>query len=422
MLKRDGPLIGITFFLATVVAFRFYLQWRLERHDPGEVFKYFANRSKIPFEEIMEFHNDLVHTYRAELLPFFGSSMFALCLLWSEIIPICLIRIMYIKHDFFKAVFMISAFVFFDCISRGMEVLILDGTIDFLSFSKIYGREIVIKVISGAMIFSAFALFGRLAFLLAPLTGLFIYCVCFFFSLKPFVSRFVPMDWTSEIGQKIASLFDKTGFPKSNFFVDNVGFIHAPSDYFGLFSSASDSVIVIKDLFLHEFPSEEILGAIAHELGHWVDGFGLKYPFVNFVFALMTLLGFSVFFSRKNLTKSLGFTWKNTKDEPNRTGLLYRLMPDKIFPLHATLIAILFFDHLIWLLTCIQNLTGQSGEFKADAFAASHGLHHEFSTFLIKGTSVMNASLDPLFESFMLSQTCVERRVKKLLGLTTLSL
>ena len=422
-MKRNGPLLYVSIVIIAAVVFQIYLQLRLELHDPTAAFKFFASRSELTIDDLNKTHNFIVHQFRSHLLSILGSAVLTLCLIWRKAIPWCLESISSsVKSRYIKTLIVIGGLIFLQCSVDSVTDLVTGELYSAMDFTYDLRNELEKKLLLGSFIYAFVAIFGRFTLLTFPLMITPVYFAFYLLLISHISKKFEPMDWSSEHGKVFAAFLEKVGYPKSRFFVGKKG-LDDNAFYAGSFGTEKDSIVVVAASFIEKFSPREVLAVVAHELGHWADNIGLKLLFFYVFFAFAVVYVLLVFLSRKKFAEYFFGTEEegDSEKEVKKKGWLYRLMPEKITPMHVTLTAILFFNQILFYFNVNKNLTLQFAEFRADDDAANHGLHQELSSFLIKQAAMTNASLDPLFESFSLSHPCIERRVKKLLGMKSLN-
>ncbi|KAM0795486.1 putative CAAX prenyl protease [Usnea florida] len=152
--------------------------------------------------------------------------------------------------------------------------------------------------------------------------------------------------------------------------------------------------IVIYDTLIEKSETEEVVGVLAHELGHWSLGhttklLGISQFHTFYIFAL-----FSVFINNRSLYQSFGFH----KDFPIIIGFI--LFSDALAPM----------DTVVKLL---MNILSRKFEFQADDFAVKLGYSKDLASSLIKlqiqNLSTMNA--DWMYASYHFSHPILPERL-----------
>lgn len=152
--------------------------------------------------------------------------------------------------------------------------------------------------------------------------------------------------------------------------------------------------IVIYDTLIEKSETEEVVGVLAHELGHWSLGhttklLGISQFHTFYIFAL-----FSVFINNRSLYQSFGFH----KEFPIIIGFI--LFSDALAPM----------DTVVKLL---MNILSRKFEFQADEFAVKLGYSKDLASSLIKlqiqNLSTMNA--DWMYASYHFSHPILPERL-----------
>ncbi|CAD6582025.1 MAG: hypothetical protein ASARMPREDX12_000735 [Alectoria sarmentosa] len=152
--------------------------------------------------------------------------------------------------------------------------------------------------------------------------------------------------------------------------------------------------IVIYDTLIEKSETEEVVGVLAHELGHWSLGhttklLGISQFHTFYIFAL-----FSVFINNRSLYQSFGFH----KEFPIIIGFI--LFSDALAPM----------DTVVKLL---MNVLSRKFEFQADEFAVKLGYSKDLASSLIKlqiqNLSTMNA--DWMYASYHFSHPILPERL-----------
>lgn len=418
-MKRSGSLLYITLFFALFTLFKAFLQLRNELHDPTEAFKFFVSKGSASLEELNHALVRCNRIFRSFLFQNIVSTLLSLTILWKKMIPRSLKRLSFAKYDFLKTCILICGFVLLNSFLLFITKLLF--SIDFSPHLLFYffRLDLQMQLFYSTILYFTVAFLGRAAFLVIPL---WVFLVQFFriiIRLNQLLSRRTNFTWTSEKEKAIESLLLKIGFPVSRIFMSKE---HNSAFYLGTFGRDSDSIISISSHFFNTIPVNELLAIVAHELGHWWHMDPVRRFIIWFIISFFLSFGLLIFFSRKNLTKAFGFEHaSNEEDAKDKTGILYRLMPGAINPSHLVLIFFLFFSQATEIRNCVLNLVSQIAEFRADAFSAKHGFTQDQVSALIKHAGSSNVSMDPLFQTFMISHPSNERRIKRLLGKDKLS-
>jgi len=132
--------------------------------------------------------------------------------------------------------------------------------------------------------------------------------------------------------------------------------------FFGFFKNKR---IVLFDTLLEQATTEEVLGVLAHELGHWQYNHVFKMLAINQLHLLFFFYAFKFVVNYAPLYEAFGFT----ESRPVVIGFL--LFNFLVSPLDSVL-------------SCLMNILSRKHEFEADAYAKKLGYTEVLKSGLIK--------------------------------------
>jgi len=198
--------------------------------------------------------------------------------------------------------------------------------------------------------------------------------------IMPLFNKFDPLP-DGELKTKIEKLAGKLGFPLQKLFVMDGSKRSGHSNAF-MYGFFKNKRIVLFDTLLNQCNEEEVVGVLAHELGHWK----LKHTMALFISAMTVLFvqmsAFTCIRTSKLLFRSFGF-----ETQPVFISLiLFQLL---IAPVDL-------------IITLAQHFVSRLFEFQADAFAIGLGHGAPLRTALLKLEKENKASpvVDPWYSAY----------------------
>ncbi|KAJ3040310.1 CAAX prenyl protease 1 [Rhizophlyctis rosea] len=191
--------------------------------------------------------------------------------------------------------------------------------------------------------------------------------------IQPLFNKFTPLE-DGELKKKIDDLAARIKFPLTKLFVidGSKRSSHSNAYFFGFFKNKR---IVLFDTLLEQSTHEEILGVLAHELGHWQYNHVMQMLAVIQFHLFVLFYAFGYFIDFTPLYRSFGF---NTQ---------------------PILIGFLLFNYIYGpldtIMSFIQNLISRKNEFQADAFAKKLGYTEVLKSGLIKLHIKNKGNLNP---------------------------
>lgn len=182
--------------------------------------------------------------------------------------------------------------------------------------------------------------------------------------IAPLFDKYTPLP-DGELKTCIEELAARAGFPIHKIYVveGSKRSSHSNAYYYGLFGSKT---IVLFDNLLKEYAAryegregcdnEEVVGILAHELGHWKLNHTLKNFFITQAIVLVAFVGFGALFRYDALYHAFGFR----KDKPAVVRLL--------------IVLLIVFAPFNRLLQFLMTWLSRRLEFQSDAFAKHLGL------------------------------------------------
>ncbi|KAJ3219643.1 hypothetical protein HDU67_000131 [Dinochytrium kinnereticum] len=209
--------------------------------------------------------------------------------------------------------------------------------------------------------------------------------------IQPLFNKFTPLD-EGELKDKIKALATRIKFPLTKIFVvdGSKRSSHSNAYFTGLFK---DKRIVLFDTLLEQTNQEEVLGILAHELGHWQ----LSHLFKRLAWVQTQLFGvfylFSHFVNAAPFYAAFGFETK-----PIIIGII--LFTYIYQPIDA-------------LFSFLGNVISRAHEFEADAFAKKLGYAKVLASGLIKIhlKNLGNLNPDKLYSSWHYSHPPLMERL-----------
>lgn len=212
--------------------------------------------------------------------------------------------------------------------------------------------------------------------------------------IVPLFNKQTPLE-AGELRTEIEKFAAKSGFKLTNIFViDGSKRSTKANAYFS--GLGSKKRIVLYDTLMDKLSTEEIVGVLAHEVGHYKH----KHTLINFMISIpSTLLLFFVFgliLHSDDLAKALGGQQAS-------------------FHLNALAFSILY-SPISLILDIVTNVLSRKFEYQADAFAASYGYSSQLKSGLKKlsATSLSNLMPHPLYVFFHYSHPTLFQRLSKL--------
>lgn len=220
--------------------------------------------------------------------------------------------------------------------------------------------------------------------------------------IVPLFNKLTPIE-NQELVTKINDLCRDVKFPLKNIYQMDASIrsSHGNAFFSGAFKSKS---IVLFDTIL-DFPQEEIIAIIGHEIGHWKNWDNYKILFFSFIQTLLTLYLFHLTFNWDDLYTCFGFSLDS--ELGGRKFLLSLLVFSYIQGPISSLIGI------------FQSIISQYNEYKADEFSFSLGFGDSLcrSLFRLHKKSSSCMIFDPIYSFIHLSHPSVCDRIIKLKSL-----
>ncbi|KAF7458450.1 CAAX prenyl protease 1 [Cryptosporidium felis] len=212
----------------------------------------------------------------------------------------------------------------------------------------------------------------------------------------PIFNKLTPID-DEELSMKITNICNKVNFPLNNVYKMDASIRsnHGNAFFVGVFSSKS---IVLFDTIL-DFPQDEIIAIIGHEIGHWKNWDNYKSFLFSFLQTLSILYIFHLTYSWDALYSSFGFSL------------------DLKFGGRNLVISLLVFSYVISPFSSIfgilHSTISQYKEYRADEFSFSLGLGNSMacSLFRLSRKSSSCMIFDPVYSFIHLSHPSVCDRI-----------
>eukprot|EP00894_Picocystis_sp_ML_P002502 jgi/Pico_ML_1/53019/g3641.t1 len=198
--------------------------------------------------------------------------------------------------------------------------------------------------------------------------------------IMPLFNKFDPLP-DGKLKTKIEELAGKLGFPLQKLYIMDGSKRSGHSNAF-MYGFFKNKRIVLFDTLLNQCEEEEVVGVLAHELGHWK----LKHTMALFISAMTVLF-----------VQMSAFTCIRTSE------VLYRSFG---FETQPVFISLILFQLLIapvdLIITLAQHFVSRLFEFQADAFAIGLGHGKPLRTALLKLEKENKASpvVDPWYSAY----------------------
>ena len=322
-----------------------------------------------------------------------------------------------ILNDFvfsISSIYIFTALLFFGILSFGSDILSLPFDVydtfvieEKFGFNKTTSKTYILDKIKGwilgaligggifALIIWFYNLTGKNFWIWAwLLVAFFMVFMTMFYSnlIVPLFNKQTPLE-EGELRTAIEEFSLKTRFKLNNVFViDGSKRSTKANAYFtGL---GAKKRIVLYDTLINDLSTDEIVGVLAHEIGHYKKKHSLTGTFLSIVQIGITLFLFSLFLNNPGLSSALGV------EEPN---------------FHISMIAFgILYTPISMILGYLFNLLSRKNEYQADRFAAeNHDAKHLISA-LKKLTSknLSNLTPHPLYVKFYFSHPTLLERIR----------
>ena len=185
--------------------------------------------------------------------------------------------------------------------------------------------------------------------------------------IMPLFNKYEPLP-DGELKTRIYELAEQLHYPLQKLFVMDGSKRSSHSNAF-MFGFGKNKRIVLFDTLLEQVHTDEVVGILGHELGHWKLGHTLTNFVVTQVYFGAAFYAFSLTYGSDDLYAAFGF------NDPSR--------------IKPTIIALLLFFQTLWapvdkILTFLLTIFSRTNEFAADRFSVELGMSQKLQSGLCK--------------------------------------
>ena len=210
--------------------------------------------------------------------------------------------------------------------------------------------------------------------------------------IVPLFNKLKPLE-NGELKSEITSFCNKTGFKLDNVFViDGSKRSTKANAYFS--GLGKKKKIVLFDTLIEKLSKEEIVGVLAHEIGHYKKKHTLISVFSSIIQTGLTLYILSLFVGNPELSKALG------SDIPS---------------FHLGLITFGFlYSPISTIIGLFMNVVSRKNEYSADKFASEnyHGIHLQNALKNLSVNNLSNLTPHPWYVFFNYSHPTLLQRLR----------
>ncbi|CAD98609.1 hypothetical protein [Cryptosporidium parvum Iowa II] len=228
---------------------------------------------------------------------------------------------------------------------------------------------------------------------------IFIFSIIYPIIIVPIFNKLTPVE-NQELAEKISKLCKDVNFPLKNLYQMDASLRsnHGNAFFSGAFKSKS---IILYDTIL-DFPQDEIVAIIGHEIGHWKNWDNYKLLFFSFIQTFVTLFIFHLTFSWNGLYLSFGFSL-----DPKLGG-------------RNLVLSLLVFSYVLGpfssIVGILHSIMSQHAEYKADEFSFNLGFGDFLANSLFRLSKKSSSCMifDPIYSFIHLSHPTVCDRIVSL--------
>ncbi|OII72906.1 uncharacterized protein cubi_02137 [Cryptosporidium ubiquitum] len=228
---------------------------------------------------------------------------------------------------------------------------------------------------------------------------IFIISIIYPIIIVPIFNKLTPVE-DKELAEKIGVLCKDVKFPLKNLYQMDASLRsnHGNAFFSGAFKSKS---IILYDTIL-DFPKDEIVAIIGHEIGHWKNWDNYKLLFFSFIQTFATLFIFHLTFSWDELYLSFGFSL-----DPKLGG-------------RNLILSLLVFSYVLSpfssIFEILHSIMSQHAEYKADEFSFNLGFGDFLANSLFRLSKKSSSCMifDPIYSFIHLSHPSVCDRIVNL--------
>lgn len=228
---------------------------------------------------------------------------------------------------------------------------------------------------------------------------IFIFSIIYPIIIVPIFNKLTPVE-NQELAEKISKLCKDVNFPLKNLYQMDASLRsnHGNAFFSGAFKSKS---IILYDTIL-DFPQDEIVAIIGHEIGHWKNWDNYKLLFFSFIQTFVTLFIFHLTFSWNGLYLSFGFSL-----DPKLGG-------------RNLVLSLLVFSYVLGpfssIVGILHSIMSQHAEYKADEFSFNLGFGDFLANSLFRLSKKSSSCMifDPIYSFIHLSHPTVCDRIVNL--------
>ncbi|TRY51256.1 CAAX prenyl protease 1 [Cryptosporidium tyzzeri] len=225
---------------------------------------------------------------------------------------------------------------------------------------------------------------------------IFIISIIYPIIIVPIFNKLTPVE-NQELAEKISKLCKDVNFPLKNLYQMDASLRsnHGNAFFSGAFRSKS---IILYDTIL-DFPQDEIVAIIGHEIGHWKNWDNYKLLFFSFIQTFVTLFIFHLTFSWNELYLSFGFSL-----DPKLGG-------------RNLVLSLLVFSYVLGpfssIVGILHSIMSQHAEYKADEFSFNLGFGDFLANSLFRLSKKSSSCMifDPIYSFIHLSHPTVCDRI-----------
>ncbi|KAH8583121.1 peptidase family M48 domain-containing [Cryptosporidium sp. chipmunk genotype I] len=228
---------------------------------------------------------------------------------------------------------------------------------------------------------------------------IFIISIIYPIIIVPIFNKLTPVE-NQELAEKINKLCKDINFPLKNLYQMDASLRsnHGNAFFSGAFKSKS---IILYDTIL-DFPQDEIIAIIGHEIGHWKNWDNYKLLFFSFIQTFVTLFIFHLTFSWNELYLSFGFSL-----DPKLGG-------------RNLILSLLVFSYVLGpfssIVGILHSIMSQNAEYNADEFSFKLGFGDFLASSLFRLSKKSSSCMifDPIYSFIHLSHPTVCDRIVNL--------
>ncbi|KAJ1608181.1 hypothetical protein OJ253_2026 [Cryptosporidium canis] len=228
---------------------------------------------------------------------------------------------------------------------------------------------------------------------------IFIISIIYPIIIVPIFNKLTPIE-NQELSEKISSLCREVKFPLKNLYQMDASLRsnHGNAFFSGAFRSKS---IILFDTIL-DFPQDEIVAIIGHEIGHWKNWDNYKLLFFSFIQTFATLFIFHLTFSWDELYLAFGFSL--SPESGGRNLILSLLVFSYVMSPFGSIVGIL------------HSIMSQRCEYMADEYSFNLGLGNSLARSLFRLSKKSSSCMifDPIYSFIHLSHPTVSDRIVNL--------